>query len=227
VRDLRLLAQEGPLVAVDKPAGVAVIPGRGEEAGPSVRELLEAQLGRRLWVVHRLDRDTSGVLIFALGAAAHRALSMAFEAGRVHKRYLALVEGRLTHATTVEVALTAARRGRMRPVRPGEEGKASSTRLRPVETLEGATLVEAEPLTGRTHQIRVHLQSLGHPLLVVHQYGRREPWGGGVLARTPLHAAWLQLPTLEGVGPLTLQSPLPADMQAALAQLRQGEGTRR
>ncbi|HZA50103.1 MAG TPA: pseudouridine synthase, partial [Myxococcaceae bacterium] len=80
-------------VAVDKPAGVTVIPGRGEERTSSLAERLEGEIGARVWIVHRLDRDTSGVLLFALDAASHRTLSMAFEAGRVEKRYVALVRG--------------------------------------------------------------------------------------------------------------------------------------
>jgi tRNA pseudouridine32 synthase/23S rRNA pseudouridine746 synthase/23S rRNA pseudouridine955/2504/2580 synthase len=219
---LTLLLAEGPVVVVDKPAGAPVIPGREGETGESVRARLEAQLGRRVFVVHRLDRDTSGALVFALTAPAHRALSMAFEEGRVRKRYLALVAGALEGERTVEAPLVPARRGRMRVARPGEEGKPSTTRVRPLEALPGgeATLVEAEPLTGRTHQIRVHLLSLGHPLLVDHQYGRPEAWGGGLLARTPLHAARLEVPALEGLPPLSVEAPLPADMAAALTRLR-------
>ncbi|MCI0572647.1 MAG: RNA pseudouridine synthase [Myxococcaceae bacterium] len=222
---LRLLHADPRLVVVDKPAGLPVIPGRGEEAGPSVRELLEAQLGRRVWVVHRLDRDTTGVLVFALDADAHRALNLAFEGSKVHKRYLALVTGRLEGPRTVDVPLVPARRGRMRPARPGEEGKPSITRLSPVEHLPGATLVEAEPLTGRTHQIRVHLRTVGHPLLVDHQYGEPGPWRGGVLARTPLHAARLELPATGGLPALTLEAPLPDDMEAALRGLREEAAT--
>jgi 23S rRNA-/tRNA-specific pseudouridylate synthase len=79
------------LVAVDKPSGVTVIPGRSEAGDPPLRARLEAQLGRPLWVVHRLDRDTSGVLLFALDAATHRAASLALERGLAEKRYLALV----------------------------------------------------------------------------------------------------------------------------------------
>jgi RluA family pseudouridine synthase len=226
---LTLLAQGEGWVAVDKPSGLAVIPGRGEEQGPSLREQLEAQLGRQVWVVHRLDRDTTGVLMLALSAQVHRALSVAFESGQVRKRYLALVEGRWEAPRLVEAALVPARRGRMRVARPGEPGKASRTRIRPVEVFSQASLVEAEPLTGRTHQIRVHLQHSGHPLLVDHQYGRPEPLtaarlgGAGeevVLARTPLHAARLAWPALPGVEAQAVESPLPADMARAVELLR-------
>ncbi|MFZ5471901.1 MAG: RluA family pseudouridine synthase [Myxococcota bacterium] len=214
-----ILSEGAGWIALDKPPGLPVVPGRGE--GPSVREQLEA-CGRRVFIVHRLDRDTSGVLLVALDAATHRQLSMAFEAGQVEKRYLALVLGELTAPLDVERALVPARRGRMRVAREGEAGKPSRTRARPIETFANATLVEATPLTGRTHQIRVHLASAGHPLLVDRQYGRPEPVKTDdhetvVLARTPLHASRLRVPGL-----CEVSSPLPADMEQALALLRQG-----
>ena len=219
-----LYESEGVL-AVDKPAGTAVIPGRDGPRGDSLHERLMAARGEKLWVVHRLDRDTSGVLVFARNAPAHRALSMAFEAGRVEKTYLALVEGLLDKSQEVDVPLVPARRGRMRPAREGEEGKPAQTRVRPLEHFSGqvkATLVEASPLTGRTHQIRVHLRSLGHPLVVDHQYGSAEPFPkeAPVLLRTPLHAASLGWRGIEGVEDAALTSPLPDDLARALAWLR-------
>jgi tRNA pseudouridine32 synthase/23S rRNA pseudouridine746 synthase/23S rRNA pseudouridine955/2504/2580 synthase len=228
VTELRVLHEGAGLLVVAKPAGVLVIPGRGE-GGPSLREQLEEQLRRKVFVVHRLDRDTSGVLVFALDAERHRALSQAFESGQVRKRYRALVEGRVDEPRLVDAALVPARKGRMRVARPGESGKASRTRIRPVESFARASLVEAEPLTGRTHQIRVHLLEMGHPLLVDHQYGRSEPLtekelGGAsdtvVLARTPLHAARLEWPALPGVEQRAIDAPLPEDMTRALQLLR-------
>ena len=224
----RILFEGGGVLVVDKPPGVPVIPGR--DGGPSLRDALEAERGQKVFVVHRLDRDTSGALVFALDAKAHRALSVAFEAGKVRKRYLALVEGRVEAPSLVDAPLVAARKGRMRVARPGEpEAKASRTRVRPVETFTKASLVEAEPLTGRTHQIRVHLLSLGHPLLVDHQYGRDTPvlekelGGEGeavVLARTPLHAARVEWPALPGVEARAVEAPLPEDMLRARELLR-------
>jgi tRNA pseudouridine32 synthase/23S rRNA pseudouridine746 synthase/23S rRNA pseudouridine955/2504/2580 synthase len=217
------------LVAVDKPAGMPVIPGRTESSGPPLHERLEAQLGRRVWVVHRLDRDTSGVLLLALDAGAHRAASLAFEHGRADKRYLALVSPPLTGPLRVDVGLIPARRSRMRVARPGEEGKPAVTELSPAETFGDVALVEARPLTGRTHQIRVHLRHAGAPLLVDPQYGRPEPvterrLGGAsdavVLARTPLHASRLVLALEEGLPAVDVLAPLPEDMAAALALLR-------
>ncbi|RKH63388.1 RluA family pseudouridine synthase [Corallococcus aberystwythensis] len=224
----RVLFEGAGVMVVDKPAGVLVIPGR--EGGPSLRDTLEAALGRKVYVVHRLDRDTSGALVFALDADVHRALSQAFEAGKVRKRYRALVEGRLEAPRMVDAPLVAGRKGRMRVARPDEpDAKPSRTRVRPVETFARSSLVEAEPLTGRTHQIRVHLLSLGHPLLVDHQYGREAPLTEGdlggqgtqeVLARTPLHAARVEWPALPGVPARGVDAPLPPDMLRTLELLR-------
>jgi RluA family pseudouridine synthase len=205
---LRLLLERPALVAIDKPAGLNVIPGR-DGSGPNARDLLRAQLGRDVWVVHRLDRDTSGVLLFALDAPTHRTLSMAFEGSEVKKRYLALVEGRVEGPLDLAVPLEAGRKGRMRV---GPNGKASRTLIEPLERFENATLIAAMPLTGRTHQIRVHLAHAGHPLLFDHQY--RHTQQSALIARTPLHAAALEWKDLR------VESPLPPDFEAALAALR-------
>ena len=211
-------------VAVDKPAGMPVIPGRPSETqGPIVRTLLEAQLDQQIWVVHRLDRDTSGVLLFALNAETHRSLSRAFEQGQVKKRYLALVHGAVKGPWVSEQALVPARRGRMRVARVGEVGKAARTRFAVRQTWKSASLLEAWPETGRTHQIRVHLLASGHPLLVDHQYGRPDSFVAGnevVLARTPLHAAGIAF-VVNGVEE-TVEATLPADMQRAKALLDGG-----
>lgn len=212
-----LLRQPG-FVAIDKPAGLPVIPGRDGDPD-CVRTRLHAQLGQPIWVVHRLDRDTSGVLLFALDAATHRTLSMAFEAGKISKRYLAIVEGRLEQGGLIDKPLTEARKSRMRVARDGEPGKEARTRIAPRTYLKDATLVEAEPLTGRTHQIRVHLQAIGHPLIVDHQYGKKAPLMRGdevVLARTPLHAERL---IVDGAA---IEAPLPRDLIEALALLEGG-----
>ena len=224
-----VLWSAGGLLAVDKPAGVPVVPGRTEAGGAPLRDRLEAQLGQRVWVVHRLDRDTSGVLLLALDARMHRAASLAFEHGLADKRYLALVSPPLARALRVDAALVPARRSRMRVAEPGEEGKPAVTALAPVETFGDVALVEARPLTGRTHQIRVHLRHAGAPLLVDPQYGRPDPvteraLGGGsdavVLARTPLHASRLVLPAGDELPAVDVSAPLPADMARALVLLR-------
>ncbi|HET9595266.1 MAG TPA: RluA family pseudouridine synthase [Anaeromyxobacteraceae bacterium] len=228
---LAVLLADAALVAVDKPPGRLVIPGRG---APERTVLDEAQerFGR-LWVVHRLDRGTSGALLFARSAAAHRALSMAFEGRAVAKRYLALVRGAPPSAALLDAPIAPARRGRMRPGRPGDpRAKAAATRVRLLEafpargTLPALALVEAEPETGRTHQIRVHLAWAGTPLAVDPDYGEPGPLTGAggepLLARTPLHAASLDLVHPESGARLRVEAPLPEDMRAVLAAARGG-----
>ncbi len=224
-----VLFEDAAFFAVNKPPGMLVIPGRGEGTGPSLRERFEAERRAKIFVVHRLDRDTSGVLLFAKTAEAHRALSMAFEAQGVRKRYLALVEGDVREPLRLDVALAPARRGRMKPVRPGEEGKDALTLVEPVERFTRFSWIRAEPRSGRTHQIRVHLQFAGHPLAFDHQYGRDQALlasdlgGEGkdpVISRTPLHAESVELPALLDWAPRRIEAPLAEDLTAALTLLR-------
>jgi RluA family pseudouridine synthase len=216
---VKVLQQSPRWVAIDKPPGIAVVPMREGDPLNCLKAQVEAALGTRIWVVHRLDKDTSGVVLFALDAEAHRALSMAFERGQVKKRYLALVEGRLERAQTIDAAIAAGRKGRMRVARPTEQGKPSQTRLRALQVFAAATLVEAEPLTGRTHQIRVHLAHAGHPLLADPLYGKKPPItvNGVTLERMPLHAAKLEV-EFDGQA-LSLESPQPDDFAAVLRAL--------
>lgn len=228
---LTVLAEGPGFVAVDKPAGRLVIPARdGAAAERDLRAELEEQLGRRLWVVHRLDRDTSGVLLFATGEDAHRALSRAFERHTVAKRYLALVAGNLFGAGQIDRALIPVRRGRVRVARgggpsgePGETGgKASVTDWRAVERMGDHTLVEFRPRTGRLHQIRAHAAALGHPLAVDPAYGgaARLEFGDHALTRVPLHAASLKFPSPETGPPILVEAPLPDDLRRVLGHLR-------
>ena len=212
---MKVLAQVDGLVAVDKPPDLLVIPGRDPDDHQNARDGLTRQLGVKVWVCHRIDRDTSGVLLFATTAEAHRAASMAFENGEARKRYLALVEGVVPGPLDIDLPLTEARKGKMRPVFPGEEGKPARTLVRPLRTFANASLVECEPLTGRQHQIRVHLKARGHPLLFDHQYGRKQPLAVGsvTLARTPLHASRLEI-----LGHV-FEAPLAADLEAVLRAL--------
>jgi tRNA pseudouridine32 synthase/23S rRNA pseudouridine746 synthase len=228
---IAVLHEDAHVLAVDKPAGRLVIPGRGTDE-LSLREELEALHGR-LWVVHRLDRGTTGVLVFARSAEAHRTLNLAFDRGEPRKRYVALVRGVPAPERRVEVPLAPARRGKMRPARPGDpRGKPSATLFRLVEQLPARAwaggalaVVEAFPETGRTHQIRVHLASAGMPLAVDPDYGDADPLrgpdGAPLLARTPLHAARLELAHPAG-GALAIEAPWPADLTAAIEALRRG-----
>jgi len=225
---VELLFEDRHLLVIDKPAGRLVIPGRvaGE---PSLREELEARHGP-LWVVHRLDRGTSGVLVFARSAAAHRDLNLQFERGEPRKVYLALVSGRPPDRFERDDGVAPARKGKMKPVPPGDpRGKAARTGFLVLERFEpsGRTgplaLLEARPETGRTHQVRIHLLAAGCPLAIDPDYGEAGPLldtgGNPLLARTPLHAASLTLRHPQG-GPLTVEAALPADLARTLVSLR-------
>jgi len=218
-----LLREDATLVAVDKPSGLPVIPARGEPADRCVRRQLEVDRGERLWVVHRLDREASGVLVLARSAEAHRALSVAFEQRAVEKTYLALVAGAPPASSgRIEVALHAARRGKTRPAHPGEPGARAARTDYAVRHIwrrgaEAVSLVEARPLTGRQHQIRVHLRALGVPLLFDEVYGRGVVLEGSMLAparRLALHAWRLVVPRGADAEPLRLEAPLAADLEA-------------
>jgi RluA family pseudouridine synthase len=229
----RVLAHTRHWIALDKPPGTLVIPGREDTSCSSLKDLLERELAQPVFTVHRLDRDTSGTIVFALDAPSHRTLSMAFEAGKVAKRYWALVVGTWATPRLIDRPLAPARRGRMRVAHEGEEGKPSRTNVSPVEKFRDATWVLAEPITGRTHQIRVHLSWEGHPLLVDPQYRRpseltAKELGGEsdevVLSRTPLHCASLTLPEVGDVPSGLVEAPMPPDMERAIAVLRQAQG---
>lgn len=199
------LYHDDALVAVAKPAGRIVVPGRGAAAGErTLREDVAEALGRDVFVVHRLDRGTSGVLLFAVTAEAHRTMSMAFERHQIDKRYWGLCRGTLVGAGEVDRALVPIRGGKVRPARPGEAaGKPSVTAWRALERFGGGegggaagsgggvaeggadaggsgriapafTSVELRPRSGRLHQVRAHLAVLGHPLAVDPDYGGAE-----------------------------------------------------
>jgi RluA family pseudouridine synthase len=227
----RVLLREPQLLALDKPAGLLSVPGRGSAEDEESLSVLVRTLEPLALPVHRLDRGTSGVIVFAVGREAHRALSASFEGRRTEKRYLARVRGDLRGPVECKLPLLAGRSGGMRIAGGAEKGALpSETALEPVERFGAATLVEARPRTGRTHQIRLHLSALGHPLLWDERYGDgREVTAGElcpgrgpavVLARTPLHAAALRLPKPQGKGWLSIEAPLPADLQACLELLR-------
>jgi tRNA pseudouridine32 synthase/23S rRNA pseudouridine746 synthase len=229
---LVLLHEDHDLVAVAKPAGEPVIPARGESARDCVQRRLERQVGGRLWVVHRIDRDASGVVVFARNADAHRELSLAFEHRQVVKAYAAFVAGSIEPPRgRLDVALHPARKGKTRPALPGERGAQPSqteysTRRR--WTLAGSliSLLEAHPLTGRHHQIRVHLRSAGTPILFDPLYGRGlmpEALGGAPCARLALHARRIDVPAPRDGGRVVVEAPFPPDL-AALVEWLDGRG---
>jgi tRNA pseudouridine32 synthase/23S rRNA pseudouridine746 synthase len=203
----RLLWENDDAVAVEKPSGIPTIPGRGDVGRP-MSALLEEALGKKVWIVHRLDLDASGVVVFAKSAAAHKRLCADFEHRRARKRYLALVEGEPKDEGRIDAPLREFGSGR---VGVGEGGKLSSTRYAVRARGLGCALLDAEPLTGRRHQLRVHLYSIGHPILGDRLYGKTRPVGAA--PRLMLHALSLELPGLP-----VLECPPPEDFRDELSR---------
>lgn len=181
--------EDDELLAVDKPEGLSAIPER-DLSLPSAQKLLEAARGERLFVVHRIDKEVSGLLLFARHAAAHRALSMAFEKKQIDKRYLGIAWGaldpKLGGRGEVSLPIHEFGSGRMGV---DARGKASLTRwerVNAVSTPVATTLLRLSPVTGRRHQLRVHLYALGHPLVGDPRYGEHGRNAG--IPRLALHA---------------------------------------
>jgi RluA family pseudouridine synthase len=212
---LKILHQDEDLVAVDKPAGQLVIPGRGETAGPALNFLLEQALGQKIFIVHRIDRETSGLVLFAKNPEAHRALSLQFEKRETQKLYLAVVEGKPPEEGRIDLPLKEFGSGRMGPAAAG--GKESLTEYWSKEELRGATLVETRIRTGRRHQIRAHFYAIGHPVLGDTLYGKSRPVGNA--GRLMLHAHSLTFEIPSG-GTLSLKADLPDDFRAVLSTLK-------
>ena len=188
---------EADLLVVNKPSGLLSVPGRGPDKQDCVIHRLQAHAYPEALIVHRLDMATSGLLLLARGPAAQRALSMAFAARQVVKRYVALVHGQLEadspgdagwHEINLPLLADWPRRPRQMIDRLG--GKPSLTRWRVLSRQAHSTRVELMPVTGRTHQLRVHLLALGHPIMGDALYGPASDLTG----RLQLHACHLSLP---------------------------------
>jgi 23S rRNA pseudouridine1911/1915/1917 synthase len=171
-------------------------------------------------IVHRLDRDTSGLLVVARSERAHRRLQRLLRERALERTYLALVHGATPPALTIDRPIGRDRRIRTRMAISDEEGREAVTRMRRLEDLGRFSLLEVRLETGRTHQIRVHLESVGHPVVGDRVYGRREESLG--LDRQFLHAARLAFPHPETGEPIDVESPLPHDLELALARARRG-----
>ena len=216
--------EDEDLIVVDKPAGVVVHPARGHREGTLAQALAgRAAGGEHDWragIVHRLDRDTSGLLVVAKSDEIHRALKAALQARDIRREYLALVEGRPpARSGTIEAPIGRDRRHRMRMSIDSDVTKDAITHFELERALPRATLLRVRLQTGRTHQIRVHLQSIGHPVCGDKDYGRAGVYG---LRRQFLHATRLSFEHPRTGAPIDVVSPLPPDLQEALA--RAGEG---
>ncbi|ADE13199.1 RluA family pseudouridine synthase [Sideroxydans lithotrophicus] len=201
---IELIYQDDYLLLVNKPAGLLAVPGRGADKQDCLSARLQLQFPDAL-VVHRLDMATSGLMVFARGARMQSRLSNMFRDREVGKRYVAVVAGRL-EPETGEVDLPIAADWPKRPLRKidSELGKPSLTRYRLLELDVSASRVELEPFTGRTHQLRVHMAAIGHPILGDALYGDESS-----APRLLLHASWLSFAHPFSSEPLNFVSAAP------------------
>jgi 23S rRNA pseudouridine955/2504/2580 synthase/23S rRNA pseudouridine1911/1915/1917 synthase len=235
---LDILFENDEFIAINKPAGLLSVPDR-EGKEQSIKAILREKFGN-IFVVHRLDRDTSGVILFAKDEATHKYLSGIFEERQVEKIYQGLVQGTLPEKQgSIDLPIME------HPTKPGlmvtnRRGKASLTDYQVLEELGLYSLVQFQIHTGRTHQIRVHMQSLGHPIACDDSYGdgrpvflssikrsyklsKHEEHERPILSRLALHSALLHFIDAHGTAH-TLEAPLPKDMRALVQQLHKWKG---
>jgi len=218
----RVLYRDRYLLALDKPAGIATQPTPARYQGTlyaALQQFLAAAGGVNLGMVQRLDRDTSGVIIFSIHPKANQGLTAAFREHRVIKRYQALVAGQPQNDGGEICSHLARRRATNRMVSVERGGKPALTRYRVVTRFAAAALVEVEIPTGRTHQIRIHFAEAGHPLLGDTAYGGPASCGGLAFPRQMLHASELLLDHPVSGDKLTLSAPVPADFAAVMQAL--------
>jgi RluA family pseudouridine synthase len=214
---MRILYKDDFVLAVDKPAGLSVLPEGWDESAPYLVRMLEEEFGK-VWVVHRIDKTTSGVVLFALKAETHRALNIQFEKHEVGKVYHALVNGiPKWEEKTTKFPLRVNVGHKHRTVVDDRKGVRSETRFRLLERYQAGALVEALPVTGRTHQIRVHAYAMGHPLLGDILYSAPET---AVISRPALHARSLTFVHPDAGKRLNVQADYADDFANAIRKLK-------
>jgi 23S rRNA pseudouridine1911/1915/1917 synthase len=221
--DLSVVYEDAALAVIDKPSGMVVHPAPGHPTGTLADGLKQrgttwSLLGgtERAGIVHRLDRDTSGLLVVAKTEAAHRNLARQLSDRSLGRSYWALVHGGFREETgTIDAPIARHPRDRRR-MAIVEGGREAVTDFRVVERLAGATVLELSLRTGRTHQIRVHLASIGHPIIGDAVYGRPDPG----LGRPALHAMRLRLVHPTDGSERSFESPVPPELVEAAARLR-------
>ncbi len=219
----RIVFSDDRLAVIDKPAGLVVHPApghRGETLVSVLGELLAGGESERPGIVHRLDRDTSGLMLVARDDEAHRRLAAMIKRHDVERTYLALVRGALRSRTgTIDAPLGRDHRAPEKRAVRGRGARPARTHFTALEVLPSDTLVEARLETGRTHQIRAHFAAIGHPIAGDDRYGGGERHG---LKRQFLHSARLGLTHPFSDERLEYESELPGDLAAALTRARSG-----
>ena len=231
---LQVLYEDAAVLVIDKPAGLVVHPGAGNPAGTLVNALLHRDPALeklpRAGIVHRLDKDTSGAMVVARTLEAHTALVAQLSAREVHRQYLAVVVGALVSGGTANAAIDRHPRDRIR-MAVRDDGRDATTHYRLRERFRAHTALECRLETGRTHQIRVHMAHLKHPIVGDPLYGGslKLPKGASEeliaalrgFRRQALHAEMLEFAHPASGEPVRCEAPVPADMQALLRALRE------
>jgi tRNA pseudouridine32 synthase / 23S rRNA pseudouridine746 synthase len=209
-RGLSLLYLSEQLIVVDKPSGLLSVPGHGAGKEDCLSRRVQAEFPDAM-IVHRLDMGTSGIVVMGRGAKAQRELSLLFQERKVHKRYQALVDGHWTAAAEGEIELPIGVDGPKHPKQKVDHatGRPSHTRYRilDIDTACAVSRIELEPITGRSHQLRVHMEAMGHPILGDDFYGT--PASCAKAARLMLHASQIELSHPETGAPLRVDCPPP------------------
>lgn len=204
------------ILLINKPANLSVLPEGWDKDADYLVKMLEEQYDK-IWVVHRIDKITSGIIVFALNAEAHRSLNMQFEKHQVEKKYHALINGTPKwEEKTTKFPLRVNVGHKHRTMVDPRHGMRAETKFKVEEQYQAATLVEAMPMTGRTHQIRVHAYALGHPLLGDVLYSAPE---SNVIARPALHAFSLMFTHPVTNQRVSFQAEYPDDFKAAVQVL--------
>ena len=214
-----ILFSDDALLVINKPAGLLSIPDGHDPNKPYLRGILEPEYGP-LWIVHRLDKDTSGVIVLARNAGTHRDLNTQFSVHRVEKIYHAIVVGTPPwNDETIHAPLRTNVGRRKRTIVDPQGGKPAATIFRVLNRFKGHTLLQALPKTGRTHQIRTHLFSLGYPVLADPLYGtgNASPW----IQRSALHSHNLTFEHPATSEQVSFSAPYPDDFDLALDYLRE------
>ena len=227
----KILYEDENIIVVNKAAGILVIPDQHTQETQTLLGKLKKFTNQKIWVIHRVDRDTTGVLVFAKNANAHKFISMQFENRTVTKKYTALVNGVIEENEGIidkNILVEA------RSVTISEFGATAQTKYKVIERFKNYTLVDVYPITGRRHQIRIHFWYLGHPLAIDAEYGSSEAIllsslkkkykikkdaERPLINRLTLHASDLTL-EVPDKGLKTFHAPLPDDFTLTLKQLR-------
>ena len=233
---IQIYFEDQDLAVIEKPAGLVVHPGAGVKEGTLVHALLyhfqnlsDAAGDSRPGIVHRIDKWTSGLLVVAKNNLAHAALGKAFQDRSVEKNYIALVHGNLSRsAGEIDMAISRHTTIRTRMAANVRRGRSAQTEYKVIEALRGFTLLQVRIKTGRTHQIRVHLSAIGHPVVGDDVYGERQQKAFvkkyGNLGRYFLHATHLRFAHPRTSEVLEFHSVLPAELQNLLDHIRSQKG---